>query len=71
MATIMFFMVSLFFLDSIKFILQQNFEVFQRQDYKVVFSQPSSYYDALELRNLNGIRKVEPISEVPIEIKKD
>ncbi len=71
MATIMFFMVSLFFLDSIKFILQQNFEVFQRQDYKVVFSQPSSYYDALELKNLNGIRKVEPISEVPIEIKKD
>lgn len=70
MATIMFFMVSLFFMDSIKFILHQNFEVFQRQDYKVVFSQPSSYYDAIELKSLNGIRKVEPILEVPIELTK-
>lgn len=69
MATIMFFMVSLFFMDSIKYILYQNFFVFQKQDYKVMFAQPSSYYDALELENLDGVRKVEPILEIPVEIQ--
>lgn len=71
MATIMFFMVSLFFMDSIKYILHQSFFVFQRQDYKVMFSRPTPYYDAYELKSLDGIRKVEPLSEVPIEIEKD
>lgn len=68
MATIMFFMVSLFFMDSIKYILYQNFFVFQTQDYKVMFAKPSSYYDALELKNIEGVRKVEPILEIPVEI---
>lgn len=68
MATIMFFMVSLFFMDSIKYILHQSFFVFQKQDYKIMFSRPSSYYDALELQNLEGVRKVEPILEIPIDI---
>lgn len=71
MATIMFFMVSLFFMDSIKYILHQSFFVFQRQDYKVMFSRPISYRDAYELKSIDGIRKTEPISELPIEIEKD
>lgn len=71
MATIMFFMVSLFFLDSIDYLLYQNFCVFQKQDYKITFSQPSSYYDALELESIEGIRKVEPVMEIPVEIQKD
>jgi putative ABC transport system permease protein len=69
MATIMFFMVSLFFLDSIDYLLYQNFCVFQRQDYKISFAGPASYYDALELRNIEGIRTVEPILELPVELK--
>lgn len=70
MATIMFFMVSIFFMDSINFILHENFFVFQRQDYKVVFSGPSSYYDALELKKIDGVQKSEPILEIPMEITK-
>jgi putative ABC transport system permease protein len=69
MATIMFFLVSLFFLDSIDYILYQNFFVFQKQDYKITFAKPSSYYDALELRSIEGIRKVEPVLEIPVEIQ--
>ncbi|MGE5678555.1 MAG: ABC transporter permease, partial [Pseudomonadota bacterium] len=69
MATIMFFMVSLFFLDSIDYLLYQNFCVFQRQDYKISFAGPASYYDALELESIDGIRKVEPLLELPVEIK--
>ena len=70
MATIMFFMVSLFFMDSIKYILHQNFFEFQRQDYKITFAQASSYYDTFELKSLEGVRKVEPILEIPAEIQK-
>lgn len=69
MATIMFFMVSLFFLDSIDYLLYQNFCVFQKQDYKISFSGPASYYDALELESIEGIRRVEPLLELPVEIK--
>lgn len=69
MATIMFFMVSFFFLDSIDYLLYQNFFVFQKQDYKIAFSKPSSYYDAIELQSIEGIRKVEPVLEIPIEIQ--
>jgi len=71
MATIMFFMVSLFFMDSIKYILNQSFFVFQKQDYKVIFSRPTPYYDAYELKSLAGIQRAEPLSEIPIEIEKD
>jgi putative ABC transport system permease protein len=67
--TIMFFMVSLFFLDVIEFILNQHFFVMQRQDYKVVFTKPASYEDAKELKSIDGIRRSEPILEVPMEIK--
>lgn len=70
MATIMFFMVSLFFLDSIDYLLYQNFFVFQKQDYKITFAKPSTYYDALELKSIEGVRKVEPVLEVPVEIQK-
>jgi putative ABC transport system permease protein len=69
MATIMFFLVSLFFLDSIDYILYQNFFVFQKQDYKITFASPSSYYDALELGSIEGVRKVEPVLEIPVEIQ--
>lgn len=70
MATIMLFLVSLFFLDSMDYVLYQNFFVFQKQDYKIRFANPSSYFDALELKNIEGIRRVEPLLEIPAEIQK-
>jgi putative ABC transport system permease protein len=69
MFTIMFFMVSLFFLDCINFIFTQHFFEFQKQDYKVVFSKPASYYDALDIEKIKGIQKAEPFIEIPIEIQ--
>lgn len=71
MATIMFFMVSLFFLDSIDYLLYQNFYVFQKQDYKIKFAGPASFYDTLELSSIKGVRKAEPILELPVELRKD
>lgn len=70
MATIMLFLVSLFFLDSMDYVLYQNFFVFQKQDYKIRFSKPSSYNDALELRSIEGIKRVEPLLEIPAEIQR-
>ena len=67
--TIMFFMVTLFFLDAFNHFLTKQFLELQRHDYKVVFSKPSSYQDALELTHVEGIKKVEPIIEMPVEIK--
>lgn len=66
----MLFLVSLFFLDSMDYVLYQNFFVFQKQDYKIRFANPSSYFDALELKNIEGIRRVEPLLEIPAEIQK-
>ncbi|MCX7921241.1 MAG: FtsX-like permease family protein [Clostridia bacterium] len=68
--TIMLFMISIFFIDSIDNILVQHFYKFQQQDYKIVFSKPASYYDALELSKVKGVRRSEPIMEIPVEIKK-
>ncbi|WHH57444.1 FtsX-like permease family protein [Petroclostridium sp. X23] len=67
--TIMFFMISLFFMDCVNYIFAKHFFEFQTQDYKVVFAQPASYYDAHELKNIEGIKKSEPLLEVPIELK--
>ncbi len=68
--TIMFFIVSLFMLDCVDFIFNQHFLEMQKQDYTVVFSQPVSYYDTFDLKSIDGIKKVEPIIEIPVEIRK-
>lgn len=68
--TVMFFMISLFSMDSANYIFQKHFFEFQRYDYKITFSKPASYTDALELGSVKGVKNAEPILEVPIEIKK-
>lgn len=67
--TIMFFMVSWFFMDCMDYILTEHFFKFQQQDLKVTFTGPVSVYDALDLKSVKGIKKIEPILEVPIEVR--
>ena len=66
---VMFLLITLFFFDSIDYVFTQHFFMMQKQDYKVIFSKTVDYYDALELRTINGVRKVEPIMEIPVEIQ--
>ncbi|HNY10354.1 MAG TPA: FtsX-like permease family protein [Candidatus Wallbacteria bacterium] len=70
-ATVMFFMISMFFLDSIDFAFTKQFFDFQRQDFKVNFTKPVSYYDALDIQSMRGVTKVEPLTEIAVEIIKD
>lgn len=69
--TIMFFIISFFFLDSIDFILTHHFFETQRQDYKVTFSRPVPYHQAMELKGTDGVRRLEPFAELPVQIRKD
>ncbi len=66
--TMMFFIISLYFLDAVDYLLKQHFFVFQKQDYKVTFADPSSFYDALELNRIKGVRKAEPVLEIPAQL---
>lgn len=66
--TMMFFIISLYFLDAVGYLLEQHFFVFQQQDFKVTFSKPSSFYDALELNRIKGVRKAEPVLEIPAQL---
>jgi len=70
-ATVMFFMISMFFLDSIDFAFTKQFFDFQRQDFKVFFTKPVAYYDALDVQSIRGVTKVEPVTEIGVEIIKD
>ena len=68
--TVTLFIMSLFFLDCIDYLLKKSFFEIQRQDYKVVFSQPASVSDAEELVKVKGIKRSEPIMELPVEISR-
>jgi putative ABC transport system permease protein len=62
-------MVSLFFLDSLDYILKQQFFRFQKQDYTVKFSKPVPSDEARQLYNINGIEKIEFITEAPLQLQ--
>lgn len=68
--TIMFFMISLFFVDSIDFAFNSHFFDFQRQDYKIVFSKPVHSKDAFELSSVRGVLRNEPCAALPVEVIK-
>ncbi|WP_432402973.1 FtsX-like permease family protein [Wukongibacter sp. M2B1] len=68
--TIMFIIMSIFLADSLDYVLKQHFFDFQTYDYKVVFSEPVNYYDALNLKVIDEIKYVKPIVEIPVYIKK-
>lgn len=69
MFTIILFVTSIFLLDCIDYVIRQQFFVLQRQDYKVSFTKACGYQDTLALKDIRGVLKVEPIMEVPAEIK--
>ncbi|NLD49302.1 MAG: FtsX-like permease family protein, partial [Clostridiaceae bacterium] len=66
--TVMFFIVTFFFMDSIDYFLKEHYQRFQTQDYKVGFVGPVSYYDAVELGSIDGVRRVEPVMEMPVQV---
>lgn len=66
--TVMFFMVTLFFMDSIKYIVKEQFTKFQTYDYKVSFSTTMEVEKLSDIIGLEGVEKVEPIGEMPCEV---
>ncbi len=66
--TVMFLIISLYFFDAVNYLLEQHFFEFQRQDYKVSFSAPASLADALELNRIKGVRRSEPVLEIPAQL---
>jgi len=67
--TLMFFMISLFFLDALDYFITQHFFKLQSYDYKVTFVKPVPLNDVSELKNTKGISQLEPIMEAPIEVR--
>ncbi len=69
-ATIMFFMISMFFADSIDFAFNSQFFEFQKQDYSVIFSRPSAAADVMALESVGGVASAEPVVQLGVEIIK-
>ncbi len=69
-ATIMFFMISMFFADSIDFAFQKQFFEFQKQDYSVMFSKPVSPADLYSIESVPGVLRAEPVIQLGVEIIK-
>jgi putative ABC transport system permease protein len=66
--TVMFFMVTLFFMDSMKYIVKEQFTKFQTYDYKISFNASMEEKRLSDIIALEGVKKVEPIGEMPCEI---
>jgi putative ABC transport system permease protein len=62
--------VGLFFLDAIDILLRIQFEMVQRQDVTVMFTEPVSSRAIFELERLPGVLAVEPLRAVPVEIRR-
>ncbi len=69
-ATIMFFMISMFFADSIDFAFQKQFFEFQKQDYSVMLSKPVSSAEIYSLESVPGVLHAEPVIQLGVEIIK-
>ena len=61
--------VGLFFIDAIEGLLHTQFEVMQRQDVTVTFTEPASAAAAHELRRLPGVLSLETARNVPVDIR--
>ena len=61
--------VGLFFIDSLDVLLRLQFELAQRQDVTVAFTQPTSASAVVELRRLPGVMSVESFRSAPVEIR--
>lgn len=67
--TIVLFMVSIFFVDSLNIALDQHFFKHQTHDLKLIFSKPANIYEINELEKIDGVLKAEVLLQIPIEIK--
>jgi putative ABC transport system permease protein len=61
--------VGLFFIDAIDDLLRLQFEVVQRQDVTVTFTEPASADALFELQRLPGVMQVETMRAVPVDIR--
>ena len=61
--------VGLFFVDAIDELLRVQFEVIQRQDVTVTFTEPASASAVYDLQRLPGVQQVETTRGVPVEIR--
>jgi putative ABC transport system permease protein len=58
-----------FFSDAIDFLIEQQFNVAQRQDVTVTFVEPHSSQVRHELARLPGVLRVEPFRNVPVRLR--
>jgi putative ABC transport system permease protein len=58
-------------LDSMSYLLDQNFEVIPRWDQFAVFNAPQPATVLDQIRNLPGVRSAEPVIQLPATLKKD
>jgi putative ABC transport system permease protein len=61
--------VGLFFVDAIQELLRAQFEVMQRQDVTLTFTEPASAAAEYELKSLDGVLEVESTRAVPVDIR--
>ncbi len=61
--------IGLFFIDAIDGLLHIQFEVTQRQDVTLAFTEPVSATAAFELERLPGVTQIEASRIVPVEIR--
>jgi putative ABC transport system permease protein len=61
--------VGLFFIDAIDHLLRVQFEVVQRQDLTVNFTEPASSNAIFDLQRLPGVMQVETTRAVPVDIR--
>jgi putative ABC transport system permease protein len=61
--------VGLFFIDAIEDLMRTQFEVMQRQDVTVTFTEPVSAAARHELERLPGVMAVETMRSVPVDLR--
>jgi len=61
--------VGLFFVDAIDELLRVQFEVIQRQDVTVTFTEPTSSRAVYDLQRLPGVQQIEAMRGVPVELR--
>lgn len=62
---------SLFFNDSLDYLLKKHFSEEQSYDYLIRFAQPIKEQELLNIKRLDGVLLEEPILEIPVKISYD
>lgn len=70
MFTVILFVVMFSLTDTVDYVIDLQFNVSQKQDFTVNLKKPMPYNDSISIKELDGIGKVEPLLESPVEINK-